>query len=420
MDLKFINYFMKLIQKALEWLQEMWKEAGFTGFPPFSFMPEKEAIDWTTAHREPPEEWDDKRIRLEYQRMLTRNRVRRWRERQKEKSAAAALHKTVTARGKNGVTARACITKNSERVTAGNGATESNATVMESNGVTAYGNGNSVTGNAKNVTCNASVTECNAAVTGGNDSVTDHTEPATPGCAAVTEDNAASAECYAAVTEGNDSVTPCNAEAKKEKENEKRKKQRKELKKNKKTKTNIADAMPTSAREEIAASVTEMENGNDSSVMAAATQKNETGDENNTAEPSRPQQKNAELIPTEKLPEAFRKVVMAWNQLPLEIKLSGLYPRLVKRLHNLFENYGEDQVHKAIESIANSPFLLGKSKNNRGWVVSFSWLTDPENLEKILEGQYLDKAANNWGARLFQQGDELLPLPEGFIGTVVY
>ena len=413
MDMQFINYFMKLIQKALEWLQEMWKEAGHTGFPPFSFMPEKEAIDWTTAHREPPEEWDDKRIRLEYQRMLTRNRVRRWRKRQKEKSAAAALHKTVTARGKNGVTARACITKNSERVTAGNGATESNATVMESNGVTAYGNGNGVTSNAKNVTCNASVTECNAFVT-------DHEEPATPGCAAVTEVNAFAAACYAAVTNGNDSVTPCNAEAKKEKENEKRKKQRKELKKNKKTKTNIADAMPTSAREGIAASVTEMEKCNDGNVMAAATQKNETGDENNTAEASQPQQKNAELIPTEKLPEAFRKVVMAWNQLPLEIKLSGLYPRLVKRLRNLFENYGEDQVHKAIESIANSPFLLGKSKNNRGWVVSFSWLMDPENLEKILEGQYLDKAANNWGARLFQPGDELLPLPEGFIGTVVY
>ncbi|MBQ9257036.1 MAG: hypothetical protein IJ181_07935 [Acidaminococcaceae bacterium] len=405
MDLKFINYFMKLIQKALEWLQEMWKEAGRTGFPPFSFMPEKEAIDWTTAHREPPEEWDDKRIRLEYRRMLTRNRVRRWRKRQKE-GDASTVHTTVTACEKNGVTAGACVTEN-------------NAPVTEGNGVTAYGNGNSVTGNAKNVTCNASVTECNAAVTGGNDSVTDHTEPATPGCAAVAVVNAVATECNAAVTEGNDSVTPGNASAKKEKENEKRKKQRKELKKNKKTKTNIADAMPTSAREGIATSVTEMEKCNDGNVMAAATQKNETGDENNTATPQ-PQQKNAELIPTEKLPEAFRKVVMAWNQLPLEIKLSGLYPRLVKRLRNLFENYGEEQVHKAIESIANSPFLLGKSKNNRGWVVSFSWLTDPENLEKILEGQYLDKAANNWGARLFQQGDELLPLPEGFIGTVVY
>ena len=406
MDLKFINYFMKLIQKALEWLQEMWKEAGRTGFPPCSYMPEKEAIDWTTAHREPPEEWDDKRIRLEYQRMLTRNRVRRWRKRQKE-GDASTVHTTVTACEKNGVTAGACVTEN-------------NATVTEGNGVTAYGNGNAVTGNAKNVTCNASVTECNAAVTGGNAFVSDHTEPATPGCAAVAVVNAAAAACYAAVTEGNDSVTPCNASAKKEKENEKRKKQRKELKKNKKTKTNIADAMPTSAREGIAASVTEMEKCNDGNVMAVATQKSETGNENNTAEASQPQQKNAELIPTEKLPEAFRKVVLAWNQLPLEIKLSGLYPRLVKRLRNLFENYGEDQIHKAIESIANSPFLLGKSKNNRGWVVSFSWLTDPENLEKILEGQYLDKAANNWGARLFQQGDELLPLPEGFIGTVVY
>ena len=419
MDLKFINYFMKLIQKALEWLQEMWKEAGHTGFPPFSFMPEKEAIDWTTAHREPPEEWDDKRIRIEYQRMLTRNRVRRWRERQKE-AAATTVHATVTTCEKNGVTAGACVTENNERVADGNGVKESNATVTDGNGVTGCGNGNGVTGNAKNVTRNAAVTECNASVTEGNAFVSDHTEPATPGCAAVTEVNAAAAACCAAVTEGNDSVTFCNASAKKEKENEKRKKQRKELKKNKKTKTNIADAMPTSAREEIAASVTEMENGNDGSVMAAATQKSETGNENNTAEPSRPQQKNAELIPTEKLPEAFRKVVMAWNQLPLEIKLGGLYPRLVKRLRNLFENYGEEQVHKAIESIANSPFLLGKSKNNRGWVVSFSWLTDPENLEKILEGQYLDKAANNWGARLFQQGDELLPLPEGFIGTVVY
>ena len=412
MDIQFINYFMKLIQKALEWLQEMWKEAGRTGFPPFSYMPEKEAIDWTTVHREPPEEWDDKRIRLEYQRMLTRNRVRRWRERQKE-ADASTVHTTVTACEKKGVTANACVTKNSEKVADGNGVKESNATVTDGNGVTGCGNGNGVTGNAKNVTRNAAVTE-------GNAFVSDHAEPATPGCAAVTEVNAAAAECNAAVTNGNDSVTPCNASAKKEKENEKRKKQRKELKKNKKTKTNIADAMPTSAREGIAASVTEMEKCNDGNVMAAATQKSETGNENNTAEASRPQQKNAELIPTEKLPEAFRKVVLAWNQLPLEIKLSGLYPRLVKRLRNLFENYGEDQVHKAIESIANSPFLLGKSKNNRGWVVSFSWLMDPENLEKILEGQYLDKAANNWGARLFQQGDELLPLPEGFIGTVVY
>ena len=377
----FCQFLEILAREVMEWLQNFFRDGQ-----PDAKGPARSMADHVTAEQFAASlkinAMNDEELRREYRRMLTRNRVRRWREKQKRKSAMVDIGGSLFA-----------------------------------NADEYFG---TVTGNAKNVTCNASVTECNAAVTEGNAFVSDHTEPATPGCAAVTEVNAAAAECNAAVTDGNDSVTLCNASAKKEKENEKRKKQRKELKKNKKTKTNIADAMPTSAREGIAASVTEMEKCNDGNVMAVATQKSETGNENNTAEPSRPQQKNAELIPTEKLPEAFRKVVMAWNQLPLEIKLSGLYPRLVKRLRNLFENYGEEQVHKAIESIANSPFLLGKSKNNRGWVVSFSWLTDPENLEKILEGQYLDKAANNWGARLFQQGDELLPLPEGFIGTVVY
>ena len=364
MDIQVINYILKLLKDAMEWVQELYRTVqqygtqpalfDLNGHPAFPLNTDEDSF-----RREQVREMDDEAIRIAYQRMLNRNRVRRHRERKKQQLLAATDGNAATATGSMKTI------------------TESEKTVNPpANSIT--NNAKCITGNAKTVTCNAETAECN------------------------------------------DSEAPGNDFAKKEKETEKRKNQRKEINKNKKTKTNIADAMPTSAREGIAASVTEMEKCNDGNVMAAATQKSETGDENNTAEPSRPQQKNAELIPTEKLPEAFRKVVMAWNQLPLEIKLSGLYPRLVKRLHNLFENYGEEQVHKAIESIANSPFLLGKSKNNRGWVVSFSWLTDPENLEKILEGQYLDKAANNWGARLFQQGDELLPLPEGFIGTVVY
>lgn len=392
MDMQFVNYFMKLIQKALEWLQEMWKEAGFTGFPPFSFMPEKEAIDWTTAHREPPEEWDDKRIRLEYQRMLTRNRVRRWRKRQKE-GDASTVHTTVTACEKNGVTAGACVTEN-------------NATVTEGNGVTAYGNGNSVTGNAKNVTCNASVTECNAAVTGGNDSVTDHTEPATPGCAAVTEVNAAAAACYAAVTNGNDSVTPCNASAKKEKENEKRKNQRKEIKKNKKTKddTSIGPAKETGER-------------NAAETTATPEAKPDNG--NNPPAAEQPPTKSNKIIPTAKLPEAYRNVIEAWNQLPLKTKLKGLYPLVIKQLGYLFEHYGEETVHKAIDRVRESQFLLGQSKNSTGWVVSLTWLLEPEHLEKVLAGQYAEWSTGD-STRLFEPGDEATPFGDGFYGTVVY
>lgn len=397
MDIQFIDQVVNLLQKALELAQKLYRALQEGGPPPFSLLPEKAAIDRTTVHRKPADLfglWDDEAIRREYLRMQTRNRVRRWRERERRKMNAVT---------EAGVTSNASVTdRNAEAVTY-------NASVTECN--------------AEAVTGNAAVTECNAPETATYETAQRPMEslfPAYDETTGVNECNAETVTCNASVTHCNAETVTGNAAAKKEKENEKRKKQRKELKKNKKTKTNIADAMPTSAREGIAASVTEMEKCNDGNVMAAATQKSETGNENNTAEASRPQQKNAELIPTEKLPEAYRKVVLAWNQLPLEIKLSGLYPRLVKRLRNLFENYGEDQIHKAIESIANSPFLLGKSKNNRGWVVNFSWLTDPENLEKILEGQYLDKAANNWGARLFQQGDELLPLPEGFIGTVVY
>ena len=114
-----------------------------------------------------------------------------------------------------------------------------------------------------------------------------------------------------------------------------------------------------------------------------------------------------------------RNIVSAWNKLPLPKKLRGLYPSLVKRLNFLLENYGEEQIHNAIASIADSPFLLGKSKNNRGWVVSINWFMEPEHLEKILSGDYHDDRSSGKHC-LFQPGDELQPWGDGFYGTVVY
>ena len=114
-----------------------------------------------------------------------------------------------------------------------------------------------------------------------------------------------------------------------------------------------------------------------------------------------------------------RNIVSAWNKLPLPKKLRGLYPSLVKRLNYLLENYGEEQIHNAIASIAESPFLLGKSKNNRGWVVSINWFMEPEHLEKILSGDYHDDRSSGKHC-LFQPGDELQPWGDGFYGSVVY
>ena len=370
MEMSFINQLLKLMEKAMEWLQELYEAARQGGFPPFSLMPQKTAVELTTAHNDLPV-WDDEAIKREYRKMLTRNRVRRCRERKRQKQ----LHCVTD-----------CVTANENSVTA---------------------NVNSITCNAENVTCNGVTLPAKTAQACMESAFASD---------AVTENG------NAAVTECNALVTPGNASAKKEKESEKRKKQRKELNKNKKIfKINIADAMPNSARareEEPEAKMAKPFAETDCAVTETQPHANaET--EGNCLPWQPPKKKTQVLIPTAELPDVYRNIVSAWNRLPLPKKFSGLYPSLVKRLRFLLENYGEEQVHKAIASISDSPFLLGKSKNNRGWVVSLNWMLDPEHFEKILGGEYHDdKSCNNSG--FFQIGDELKPLPEGFMGTVVY
>ena len=331
MDIQVINYILKLLKDAMEWVQELYRTVqqygtqpalfDLNGHPAFPLNTDEDSF-----RREQVREMDDEAIRIAYQRMLNRNRVRRHRERKKQQLLAATDGNAATATGSMKTI------------------TESEKTVNPpANSIT--NNAKCITGNAKTVTCNAETAECN------------------------------------------DSEAPGNVFAKKEKETEKRKNQRKEINKNKKTKTNIADAMPKSAR---------------ACMHEEGTEK-----------------KMQVLIPTAELPDVYRKIVSAWNQLPLPKKLSGLFPSLVKRLHYLLENYGEEQVHNAIASISDSPFLLGNSKNNRGWVVSLHWFLDPEHFEKILGGEYHDKK-NSGGSGFFEIGDELKPLPEGFMGTVVY
>ncbi|MBQ9696973.1 MAG: hypothetical protein IJV46_00345 [Acidaminococcaceae bacterium] len=374
MEMNVINQLLKLMEKAMEWLQELYEAARQGGFPAFSLLPQKTARELTTAHNDLPV-WDDEAIRREYRKMLTRNRVRRCRERKKRNAAES-------------------IACNAQTVTE---------------------NENPVTCNAKNVTCNAQTVTGNG-VTVPVKATQTRTESASA-CAAVTEDG------NAAVTVCNATVTPCNVSAKKEKENEKRKKQRKEINKNKKIfKTNIADAMPNSARareEEPKAKMAELFAETDCAVTETQPENGNASTEGNCLPWQPPKKKTQVLIPTAELPDVYRKIVSAWNQLPLPKKFSGLYPSLVKRLHFLLENYGEEQIYNAIASISDSPFLLGKSKNNRGWMVSLNWMLEPEHFEKILDGEYHDDKSSN-SSGFFQIGDELKPLPEGFIGTVVY
>lgn len=182
-----------------------------------------------------------------------------------------------------------------------------------------------------------------------------------------------------------------------EKETEKgKRKEAKEKSKEKNKKADIADAISNGRRPEEA----------------------EANGQNETQRNAQPTRRNNRQIPLDQLPDPVQKIVTAWNSLPLDNKFDGLYPTMLKQLQALLERYGEEALHKAIANVANSSFLLGNSRNNRGWAISLGWMLNPEHLENILQGKYRDKPPAG-SSETFQPGDEALPYSNGFYGTVV-
>ena len=120
-----------------------------------------------------------------------------------------------------------------------------------------------------------------------------------------------------------------------------------------------------------------------------------------------PEENPHRFIPLANLPELYQNLLQAWNDLPLPEKLKGLYPDVAQKLYNLLKEFGEAAVQKAIRMVADSPFLLGKVTNTRGWKhICFGWLLKPGNLKKILDNKY--RARN----REWSQGYECVSYPE--------
>ena len=78
-----------------------------------------------------------------------------------------------------------------------------------------------------------------------------------------------------------------------------------------------------------------------------------------------------------------------WNQLGLNKLMSIKYnTNRYKQLKARIEDYGEENVIKAIENISKSDFLQGK--NSKGWTITFDWFVLPNNFPKVLDGSYDD------------------------------
>ncbi len=84
-------------------------------------------------------------------------------------------------------------------------------------------------------------------------------------------------------------------------------------------------------------------------------------------------------------------MVKAWNSLDKnikEIKALNAGTDRYKLIQARVNQYGLDEVLKAIRSIDDSEFLKGYVNE---WVITFDWFVRPNNFVKVWEGNYLDK-----------------------------
>ena len=95
-----------------------------------------------------------------------------------------------------------------------------------------------------------------------------------------------------------------------------------------------------------------------------------------------------EEVEEEKKPEKYQPILEAWNNLPVT-NIRIISGKRLQMLKARIKQYSFDDVLKAIQTIHNSPFLLGDNK--RKWQITFDWFVLPNNFPKVLEGNYLPK-----------------------------
>ena len=80
----------------------------------------------------------------------------------------------------------------------------------------------------------------------------------------------------------------------------------------------------------------------------------------------------------------------AWNSLGLS-SVTKIAPGTERYnlLNKRLKDYGEDEILRAIENVRNSPFLTGNGST--GWTATFDWFIKPNNFQKVLDGNYLDR-----------------------------
>jgi hypothetical protein len=86
----------------------------------------------------------------------------------------------------------------------------------------------------------------------------------------------------------------------------------------------------------------------------------------------------------------LNNVVVEFNQVVSRLpKVTALTPKRRNTIKQRIKEHGREAVSVCFFKTGKSDFLCGV--NDRGWKASFDWIMKPENLVKILEGNYDNK-----------------------------
>ena len=92
--------------------------------------------------------------------------------------------------------------------------------------------------------------------------------------------------------------------------------------------------------------------------------------------------------------EKCQKIVDIFNSLcPSFPKVKFLSDSMISNISNLVERFPEPDISTAFQKCEKSSFLKGN--NPRKWKASFDWIIKPQNLPKILNGNYDDEIASD-------------------------
>ena len=92
--------------------------------------------------------------------------------------------------------------------------------------------------------------------------------------------------------------------------------------------------------------------------------------------------------------EKCQKIVDIFNSLcPSFPKVKFLSDSMISNISNLVERFPEPDISTAFQKCEKSSFLKGN--NPRKWKASFDWIIKPQNLPKILNGNYDDEITSD-------------------------